>query len=177
MTGFDGVGNEQLMVERSSEGWGRQRRTVVRQEEEAHMEEIREGVVVKKEHLCKMKEEVEFGAGGSKKKDKIIAKEGGEQTLRQDSFEDNSTMQSKSKPEDSEKEGGVKSHQPLLLHRAPRYKFTILHCVAGSLHTAMLLRESNQFKPGNTVKQAGPLSTAEAIWYPRHHHHQGRVLQ
>ena len=50
MTGFDGVGNEQLMVERSSEGWGRQRRTVVRvQEEEAHMEEIREGVVVQKE--------------------------------------------------------------------------------------------------------------------------------
>ena len=77
MTGFDGVGNEQLMVERSSEGWGRQRRTVVReQEEEAHMEEIREGVVVKKEQLCKMKEEVEFGAGGSKK-NKVVAKEGG----------------------------------------------------------------------------------------------------
>ena len=158
MTGFDGVGNKRLMmVERSSEGRRRQKRTVVREQEEAHMEEIREGEVVKKEQLCKMKEEVEFGAGGSKKV--------------------NSTMESKSKPEDSEKEGGVKSHQPLLLHRAPRYKFTILHCVAGSLHTAMLLRESNQFKPGNTVKQAGPLSTAEAIWYPRHHHHQGRVLQ
>ena len=177
MTGFDGVGNKRLMmVERSSEGRRRQKRTVVREQEEAHMEEIREGEVVKKEQLCKMKEEVEFGAGGSKKV-KIIAKEGGEQTLRQDSFEDKSTMERKSKPEDSEKEGGVKSHQPLLLHRAPRYKFTILHCVAGSLHTAMLLRESNQFKPGNTVKQAGPLSTAEAIWYPRHHHHQGRVLQ
>ena len=44
MTGFDGVGNGQLMVVRSRAGWGR---TVVRvQEEETHMEEIREGVVV-----------------------------------------------------------------------------------------------------------------------------------
>ena len=83
---------------------------------------------MKKEQLCKMKDEVEFGAGGSKKKDKIIAKEGSEQTLRQYSFEDNSTMESKFKPEDSEKEGGVKSHQPLLMHRALRYKFTILIC-------------------------------------------------
>ena len=118
MTGFDGVGNKRLMmVERSSEGRRRQKRTVVREQEEA--QEIREGEVVKKEQLCKMKEEVEFGAGGSKKV-KIIAKEGGEQTLRQDSFEDNSNMESKFKPEDSEKEGGAKSHQPLLLHRAPR---------------------------------------------------------
>ena len=95
MTGFDGVGNKRLMmVERSSEGRRRQKRTVVREQEEAHMEEIREGEVVKKEQLCKMKEEVEFGAGGSKKV-KIIAKEGGEQTLLQDSLEDNSTMESK----------------------------------------------------------------------------------
>ena len=82
---------------------------------------------MKKEQLCKMKDEVEFGAGGSKK-NKVVAKEGGEETLRQYSFQDNSTMESKSKPEDSETEGGVKSHQPLLMHRVPRYKFTILIC-------------------------------------------------
>ena len=47
MTGFDGVGNGQLMVVRSRAGWGRWGRTVVKvQEEETHMEEIREGVVV-----------------------------------------------------------------------------------------------------------------------------------
>merc|ERR550519_505672 len=128
------------MVERSSEGWGRQRRTVVRQEEEAHMEEIREGAVVKKEQLCKMKDEVEFGAGGSKKKDKIIAKEGGEQTLRQDSFEDNSNMESKFKPEDSEKEGGVKSHQPLLMHRAPRLGLSRLQKPSG-IHDLTIIKD------------------------------------
>ena len=69
--------------------------------------------MVKKEQLCKMKDEVEFGAG-------CCERGGGEQTLRQYSFQDNSTMESKSKPEDSETEGSVKSHQPLLLHRAPR---------------------------------------------------------
>ena len=130
MTGFDGVGNKRLMmVERSSEGRRRQKRTVVREQEEA--QEIREGEVVKKEQLCKMKEEVEFGAGGLKKKDNIIAKEGDEETLQQDSFEYNSTMESKSKSDDSEKEGGVmvKSDQPLLLHRAPRYIFTIFSLV------------------------------------------------
>ena len=75
MTGFDGVGNKRLMmVERSSEGRRRQKRTVVREQEEA--QEIREGEVVKKEQLCKMKDEVEFGAGGSKK-NKVVAKEGG----------------------------------------------------------------------------------------------------
>ena len=93
---------------------------------EAHLEEMQEDVVVKREQLCKMEEEVEFGTGDSK--DKIIAKEGKEETLRQDSYEDISTMESKSKQEDSGKENGVgvKSYQPLLLHRAPRYMFTIL---------------------------------------------------
>jgi len=138
MTGFDGVGNKRLMmVERSSEGRRRQKRTVVREQEEA--QEIREGEVVKKEQLCKMKEEVEFGAGGSKKV-KIIAKEGGEQTLRQDSFEDNSTMESKSKPEDSEKEGGVKSHQPLLLHRAPRLGLSRLQKPSG-IHDISIIKD------------------------------------
>ena len=120
-------------LERSSEvalGGRRQRRTAVRRQVEAHLEEMQEDVVVKREQLCKMEEEVEFGTGGSK--DKIIAKEGEEETLRQDSYEDISTMESKSKQEDSGKENGVgvKSYQPLLLHRAPRYIVQHLHLLA-----------------------------------------------
>ena len=85
------------------------------------MQEVQEGVM-KKEEV----EEVKFG---SKIMEKIIAKERNEETLRQDSYE-NYTMESKSKPEENVKEGAdmVKSHQPLLLHRAPRYTFTILIC-------------------------------------------------
>merc|ERR1719370_1730665 len=114
-TGINGAGNKQLvMVERSSEvalrkGGRRQRKAAVREkEEEAHLEEMQENVVVKNELLCKMEEEeVQFGTGGSKDKDKIFAKEGDEETLRQDSYEDNSTIENNSKQEDARNEGGV----------------------------------------------------------------------
>ena len=120
--GFDEVEDKQL-VERSSGGGRRQRKTVVSRQEETHLQEVQEGVVMNKEEV----EEVKFGC--SKMMEKIIAKERNEETLRQDSYE-NYTMESKSKPEENVKEGVdmVKSHQPLLLHRAPRYTFTILTC-------------------------------------------------
>ena len=83
--------------------------------------------LMKKEQVCKMEEQVEFGRGGSK--DKIFAMEGDEESLRQDSDEDISTMESKSKQKDFGLENGivVKSYQPLalLLNRAPRYTLTI----------------------------------------------------
>ena len=129
MTGFDGEGNEQLtMMESSSEvalekRGRRHKRTAMRGQKEACLEDV----VMKKEQLCKMEEQVEFGRGGSK--DKIFAMEGDEESLRQDSDEDISTMESKSKQKDFGLENGivVKSYQPLalLLNRAPRYTLTI----------------------------------------------------
>ena len=116
-----------MMAQRSSEvalrKWGRgQKRAAVGEQEKAHLEKM-QADVVKRELYCKMEEEVEFGTGSSNDKDNIIAKEGDEKLLEQDSYEDNTTVESKSKQEDSEKEGCVmvKSYQPLLLHRAPRY--------------------------------------------------------
>ena len=102
-----------------------QGRNAVRRQEKTDLEEMlmQKDVVMKGEQFCKMEEEeVEVGTGGSI--DMSASEEGCAKTLRQDSYEyeDNSTMESKSKQEDSGKEDGVvvKSYQPLLLHRAPR---------------------------------------------------------
>ena len=128
-TGLGARGNKQLMmVERSSEvalgeRGRRHRRAAVRGPEKACQDEMQEDVVVKRELPCKMEEEVEFGQGGSKDKDMHLAKEGGEETLWQDSYKDKTAIESNHKQEDSAKDGGVmlKSNQPLLLHRAPRF--------------------------------------------------------
>ena len=124
LTGLGEVGEKQLvMVERSSEvalgkGGRRHRRAAMRGQKETQ-----ENAVVKKELLCKVEKEVEFGREGFKDKDMNLVKERFEETMRQDSYEDNSIMESKSNQQDSGKEGKVmvNSYQPLLLHRAPRY--------------------------------------------------------
>ena len=123
------VGEKQLMTaQRSSEvalgkGGRRHRQTNMRRQQKLHLEGMQENVAMKKELLCKVEEEeVEFGRTGSK--DMNPANEGDVETFRQDSYEDNSIMmESKSKQEESGKQDGVmvKSNQPLLLHRAPRY--------------------------------------------------------
>ena len=115
------------MVERSREvasgkGVERRRRAAVRGQDKPDMEDV----MVKKELPCKMEEEVEFHRKGSEDKDMNLAtKEGDGETLRQDSYEDIATMENKNK-NDFGKEGSVmtRSHQPLLLHRAPRYIYS-----------------------------------------------------
>jgi len=144
MTGFDGEGNEQLtMMESSSEvalekRGRRHKRTAMRGQKEACLEDV----VMKKEQLCKMEEQVEFGRGGSK--DKIFAMEGDEESLRQDSDEDISTMESKSKQKDFGLEDGivVKSYQPLalLLNRAPRLGLSRLQKPSG-IHDITIIKD------------------------------------
>ena len=135
LTGLGEVGEKQLMMAgRSGEvalgkGGRRHRRAAIRGQEKSHLEEMQEkDVAVKKELPCKVEEEVEFGREGSKDKVMNLAKEGDREILRQDSYEDNSLFESKCKQQDSGKEGGVmvKSYQPLLLHRAPRYSHSQL---------------------------------------------------
>ena len=115
------------MVERSSavaleKGVERRRRAAVRGQDKPDMEDV----VVKKELPCKVEGEVEFQRKDSEDKDMNLAtKEGDGETLRQDSYEDIATMENKNK-NDFGKEGSVmtRSHQPLLLHRAPRYIYS-----------------------------------------------------
>merc|ERR1712192_176398 len=93
---------------------------------------------------CKVEQEgVEFSREGSKDKDVNPAGEGDRETLRQDSYEDNSIMmESKSKQEESGKQGGVmvKSNQPLLLHRAPRLGLSRLQKPSG-IHDITIIKD------------------------------------
>merc|ERR1712010_19547 len=108
----------------------------MRGQEEACLEDV----VMKREQLCKVEEEV--GRGGSK--DKIIAMEGDGESLRQDSYEDISTMESKSKQKDFGLEDGivVKSYQPLalLLNRAPRLGLSRLQKPSG-IHDTTIVKD------------------------------------
>ena len=84
---------------------------------------MQKDVAVKTEPLCKVEESVELGAGVSVDKDSTIAKDGDGITFQQDSYEDNSTLENESKHDDCVKMDNamVRTYQPLLLHRAPRY--------------------------------------------------------
>ena len=124
-TGVDGVGNEQLMIREDALGkrGRRLRRTAEIGREKAYLGEMQKNGLVKQEPACKLEEEIELATGGSEDRDMNLAKVRNEETMRQDSYEENSIMESKSKEQDSGKESSVmvNSYQPLLLHRAPRY--------------------------------------------------------
>ena len=127
LTRATGLVGEQLeRMERSSAvGFGkrgrRQRTAAGKGQEDSHLVEMQKDVAVKTEPLCKVEESVELGAGVSVDKDSN--KDGGGITFQQDSYEDNSTLENESKHDDCVKMDNtmVRTHQPLLLHRAPRY--------------------------------------------------------
>ena len=101
-------------------GGRRLRRTAVAGQEKAHLNEMQENGLVKQEPVCKFEEEIKLATGGSKDKDMNLDEGKDKETMRQDSYEDNYIMESKSKGQESGKEGSVVNYQPLLLHRAPR---------------------------------------------------------
>ena len=120
-TGIDGVGNEQLMIREDALGKGgrRLRRPAEIGQERANLGDMQEIGLVKHEPAFKL-EKVELAMEGSKDKDMNLAKERSGEMMQQDSYEDNYIMESKSKGQESGKEGSVVNYQPLLLHRAPR---------------------------------------------------------
>ena len=100
-------------------GGRRLRRTAVAGQEKAHLNEMQENGLVKQEPVCKFEEEIKLATGGSKDKDMNLD-EGKDKETMQGSYEDNYIMESKSKGQESGKEGSVVNYQPLLLHRTPR---------------------------------------------------------
>ena len=127
LTRATGLVGEQLeRMERSSAvGFGkrgrRQRTAAGKGQEDSHLVEMQKDVAVKTEPLCKVEESVELGAGVSVDKDSN--KDGGGITFQQDSYEENSALGNESKQDDCVKMDNamVRTYQPLLLHRAPRY--------------------------------------------------------
>ena len=122
------VGEQRERMERSSAiGFGkrgrRQRTAAGKGQEDSHLVEMQKDVAVKTEPLCKVEESVELGAGVSVDKDSTIAKDGDGITFQQDSYEENSALENESRHDDCVKMDNamVRTHQPLLLHRAPRY--------------------------------------------------------
>ena len=122
------VGEQRERMERSSAvvfgKRGRRLRTAAgKGQEDSHLVEMQKDVAVKTEPLCKVEESVELGAGVSVDKDSSIAKDGDGITFQQDSYEENSALENESKHDDCVKMDNamVRTYQPLLLHRAPRY--------------------------------------------------------